>query len=265
MTQLPFDEAMSKRLEKLYRTRDALRRRRLVRDAIAAAPGERILDVGCGGGFYLAELLDSVGANGSLFGVDSSAAMLAMAAQRCEGHDNVAFREGDATALPVDDAVFDAAFSVQVLEYVPDVSAALLEMHRALRSGGRIVVWDIDWATVSWHSSDPDRMDRVLRAWDAHLADPSLPRTLAARMRDAGFRDVTFQGHVFATGDFDPETYGAAMIPLIEDFVAGRAEVGPEMGAAWAAEQRDLGNSNEFFFSCTQFCFQGFSNTTTNR
>src|SRR5665213_1002256 len=117
MSQLPFDEAMAQRLEKLYRPRDALRRRRLVREAIAAAPDERILDVGCGGGFYLAELLDSVGVNGSLVGVDSSAAMLAMAARRCEGHDNLTFREGDATALPVDDAAVDAAFSVQVLEY----------------------------------------------------------------------------------------------------------------------------------------------------
>jgi SAM-dependent methyltransferase len=229
----------------------------LVREAIAAGPGERILDVGCGGGFYLSELLDAVGAEGSLVGVDSSAAMLSIAARRCEGHDNVTFREGDATALLVDDADFDAAFSVQVLEYVPDVNAALVEMHRALRPGGRIVVWDIDWATVSWHSADPDRMSRVLRVWDDHLADPSLPRTLATRMQAAGFRDVTFQGHVFATGEFDPETYGVAMIPLIEDFVAGRAEVGPDEAAAWASEQRDLGDRNEFFFSCTQFCFQG--------
>jgi arsenite methyltransferase len=257
MNQLPFDEATSQRLERLYRTRDALRRRRLVREAIAAGPGERILDVGCGGGFYLAELLDAVGAEGSLVGVDSSAAMLAMAARRCEGHGNVTFREADATALPVGDADFDAAFSVQVLEYVPDVSAALVEVHRALRPGGRIVVWDIDWATVSWYSADPDRMSRVLRAWDDHLADPSLPRTLATRMRAAGFGDVTVQGHVFATGESDPETYGVAMIPLIEDFVAGRAEVGPDEAAAWAAEQRDLGDGNEFFFSCTQFCFQG--------
>jgi ubiquinone/menaquinone biosynthesis C-methylase UbiE len=257
MSQLPFDEAMAQRLEKLYRTRDALRRRRLVREAIAAAPDERILDVGCGGGFYLAELLDSVGVNGSLVGVDSSAAMLAMAARRCEGHDNLTFREGDATALPVDDAAVDAAFSVQVLEYVPDVTAALVEMHRALRPGGRIVVWDVDWATVSWYSSDPARMGRVLRAWDEHLADPSSPRTLAARMRDAGFGDVTFQAHVFATGEFDPETYGVAMIRLIEDFVTGRGGIGADEGAAWAAEQRDLGDRNEFFFSCTQFCFQG--------
>ncbi len=257
MTQFLFDEQMSQRLEKLYRTRDALRRRGLVREAIGARRGEQILDVGCGGGFYLAELLDAVGADGSLVGVDSSAAMLAVAARRCEGHDNVTFREADATALPVEDACFDAAFSVQVLEYVPDVTAALVEMHRALKPGGRLVVWDLDWATVSWHSSDPVRMDRVLRAWDAHLADPSLPRTLATHMREAGFEDARFEAHVFATGEFDPDAYGVGMIPLIEDFVAGPTGMTPDEAASWAREQRDLGERNEFFFSCTQFCFQG--------
>jgi arsenite methyltransferase len=260
VSQLSFDEETSKRLERLYRTRDALRRRSLVREAIAAEAGDRVLDVGCGGGFYVAELLDTVGPDGAIVGVDASAAMLDLAARRCSGHDNVAFREGDALALPVEDARFDVAFSVQVLEYVGDATAALAEMRRALRPGGRVVVWDVDWATVSWHSSDLARMDRVLRAWDEHLAHRSLPRTLAGRMREAGFENVTSQGHVFASTDFDPESYGVALIPLMQDFVAGRDAVTSDDAAAWAAEQEHLGQRGEYYFSCTQFCFQGTKN-----
>ena len=110
---------------------------------------------GCGPGFYVAELLDEVGPDGSIVGLDVSPTMLAVAAKRSEGKPNVAFHEADATALPVGDGEFDAALCVQVLEYVPDPSAALRELHRALRPGGRVLVWDVDWATVSWHSSDP--------------------------------------------------------------------------------------------------------------
>jgi hypothetical protein len=47
------------------------------------------------------------------------------------------------------------------------------------------------------------------------------------------------------------------MIPLIEDFIAGRAGITRDEPTAWAAEQRELGDRDEFFFSCTQFCFQG--------
>src|SRR5207344_884062 len=113
----------------------------------------------------------------------------------------VTIQEGDALALPVEDESFDVVFSVQVLEFVADTTAALAEMRRALRPGGRVVIWDVDWATVSWYSPDPTRMARVLRAWDEHLAHPSLPRTLASRMRSAGFDDITSEGHAFASTD----------------------------------------------------------------
>ncbi len=255
MSQLEFDAEMSQRLERLYRTRDVLRRRSLVHEALAASAGERILDVGCGPGFYVAEILEQVGPGGSVVGIDASPQMLEVAARRCQGHDNVAFHEGDATKLPVDDAGFDAAISVQVLEYVADTAAALGEFHRALRPGGRVLVWDVDWSTVSWHSAEPDRMARVLRAFEEHLTHPSIPRRLTAQLRTAGFGEIRCEGHTFATNALDPETYGTAMMSLISSFVPGRAGVGAGEAGAWAEEQRALGDAGEFFFACVQFCF----------
>jgi arsenite methyltransferase len=257
MAQLRFDDATAKTIQGIYQKRDMLRRRRHVREALAAAPGERILDVGCGPGFYVLELLEEVGPQGSIVGVDSSPDMLAAARHRCDGHANVAFHEGNAAALPVEDAGFDAALCVQVMEYVPEPAAALAEIHRALRPGGRAVIWDIDWATVWWHSCDPERMQRVLRAWDEHLVHPSLPRTLAAQMCTAGFEDVRLQAHSFATIEFDPEAFGVAMLGLIGEFVRGRGGVTEEEAEAWAAEQAALGERGEFFFEGTQFCFTG--------
>jgi SAM-dependent methyltransferase len=257
VSQLAFDEDEAKRIEALYHIRDAARRRRIVRDALGAEPGERVLDVGCGPGFYCAELLEDVGPDGSVVGVDSSEAMLGLAARRCQGHDNVAFHRAGATSLPVEDASFDRAVCVQVLEYVENADAGLAEMHRALRPGGRAVVWDIDWATVSWHSADEARMERALRAWDGHLVHTTLPRTLASRLRSVGFEDVSMEAHTFADAEFDSETYGAALFPFIANYLAGGGRLGEEETEAWAAEQRELGERGEFFFSCTQFCFVG--------
>ena len=146
---------------------------------------------------------------------------------------------------------------MQVLEYVSDIPAALAEIHRALRPGGRVVLWDVDWTTLSWHSADPERMRRALSAWDEHLAHPALPRTLAADLRRAGFEDVRAEGHVFATTELDPETYGGALLPLIEDYVAGRQDFGEAEAAAWANEQRELGERGEFFFSVHPVLLRG--------
>jgi SAM-dependent methyltransferase len=255
MGQISFDADLLPRLEAIYQTRDVQRRRRLVREALDAAPGERILDVGCGPGFYVTELLEQVGPSGAVVGVDSSPQMLAAAAHRNAGHANVTFHEADATELPIEDASFDALVCVQVLEYVRDTAAALAEMHRILRERGRVVVWDTDWSTVSIHSTAPDRMRRVLEAWDGHLAHPALPRTLAAQLGSAGFEDVRVEGHTFATTELVPGSFVASLLELVEQYVDGREETADDEARKWATELRDLGERGEFFFACIQFCF----------
>ena len=257
MAQLEFDEAVVKALEQVYSTRDVLRRRALVREALGAQPGERILDIGCGPGFYVAELLEQVGPDGSVVGVDSSPDMLAVAAHRVEGHDNAAFHEADATSLPVGDEDFDAVLSVQVMEYVEDLERALAEILRALRPGGRVVLWDVDWGTLSVRTEDEARMRKVLDAWDEHLADPVLPRTLGPRMRATGFDGVAAEAHVFATLELSPESYGGNLVPFVEGFVGGRGSVPADELKTWGDEQRELGERGEFYFAVTQLCFTG--------
>ena len=255
MSRLEFDTEQAQQIEAVYRIEDAVRRRRIVRQALRLRPGERVLDVGCGPGFYCAELAGQLGPSGSVVGIDSSPAMLELAARRCAGHENVELREGIAASLPVEDAGFDAALCVQVHEYVEDPAAALDEMYRALRPGGRVLVWDVDWATVSLHTPDPTRTERVLRAWDEHLVHPSLPRTLAPQLRVAGFEQVRMDAHSFATCDLNPETYGAALVPFAAAFVVGRNGITGEDAQAWVAEQQQLGERGEFYFACTQLCF----------
>ena len=216
MAQLEFDENTAKQLEAMYGSRDVLRRRALVRSALGALPGDRIIDIGCGPGFYVAELLEEVRPHGSVVGIDGSDPMLAIARRRCAGHENVSFHQADATSLPVEDGEADGGVSVQVLEYVPDIPAALAEVHRALRPGGRLVVWDVDWGTWSSSSSDPELTERIQRLWDRHLTHPSLPRTLTAQLRSAGFEDVEMEGHLFATNLLDPERYGGMAISMMD-------------------------------------------------
>jgi arsenite methyltransferase len=255
MSQLVFDEKLSRQLEANYSRRDFQRRRRLVENALSAQAGERILDVGCGPGFYVSALLDAVGSTGAVIGIDISADMVAMATKRCESHHNVGFHQASATKLPVDDSSFDAALTVQVLEFIDDVDAALAELHRVLRPGGRLVVWDVDWSTVSWHSDHPERMSHVLRVWDNHLSHPYLPRTLVPRLTSAGFEGIGFEAHAFTTIEYDQESYAVSILPAIARYVAGQDGITEDEAQSWASEQRALGESGRFFFTCLQFSF----------
>jgi trans-aconitate methyltransferase len=98
---------------------------------LAAQPGERILDLGCGDG-QLTERLAAAGA--VVRGVDASAQMVAAARAR-----GVAADEASAEALPYADGEFDAVFSNAVLHWVRDQDAMMREVRRVLRPGGRFV------------------------------------------------------------------------------------------------------------------------------
>src|SRR5713226_4975948 len=165
---LEFDRETARRLEALYTTPAAVARRREYVAALLLHSGERVLDVGCGPGFVAAEMADAIGATGRVCGVDVSESMLALARARCG--DRIEFLFGDATLLPLDDGVFDVAVATQVYEYVSDLEPALTELRRVLRPGGRALIVDTDWESIVWHASDPQRMRRVLAAWDEHLA-----------------------------------------------------------------------------------------------
>jgi ubiquinone/menaquinone biosynthesis C-methylase UbiE len=109
------------------------------------AAGEAVLDVACGPGSVARMAAARVGARGRVVGCDLSAAMLAIAEQKgaVVAGAAIEYHEAPAERLPVDDDEFDVATCQQGLQFMPDRPAALAEMRRALRPGGRlgIAVW----------------------------------------------------------------------------------------------------------------------------
>ncbi len=101
--------------------------------------GERVLDVACGTGIVARLAAARVGESGHVVGVDLNAGMLDMArAQPLPGGVSVDWQEGDATALPCEDATFDVVCCQQGFQFIPDKAATLREMHRVLVPGGRL-------------------------------------------------------------------------------------------------------------------------------
>ncbi len=149
--------------------------------------GEHVVDCGSGSGTdaLIAALL--VGPAGQVIGVDMTPAMLTRArANAAEaGLANVEFREGLLEALPVETGWADVVISNGVLNLVPDKAAALAEMHRVLRPGGRLQVADI---VLGRPVSTTSKQNVSL--WTGCIAGGLLETELRELIAGAGFVDV---------------------------------------------------------------------------
>jgi len=116
-----------------------------LRAALAPEPGETVLEVGPGTGYYALPVARWLEPSGTLHILDLQQEMLdhTMRLARMEGITNIEPRQGDARRLPYPDATFDAAYLVAVLGEVPDQDEALRELRRVVKAGGRIVVGEL--------------------------------------------------------------------------------------------------------------------------
>ena len=228
-------------------------RRQSVLALLGLQSGEAVLDIGSGPGFLADEMAVAVGPTGRVAGIDRSRDMLALARERCAHRPQATFQEADATEIPFPAAMFDAAISVQVYEYVPDMAAALRALCRVLRPGGRAVVVATDWASLVWEAENRARAERVFNAWDEHLTDPYLPRRLAPLLRESGLEVAKVEPYTAVS--LSPEPYATGLARLTADFVPGRRGVTAEDAAAWLADLGETNANGRYFFSLTAFLF----------
>lgn len=167
--------------------------------ALNLQPGQRVLDIGCGGGATSMAIARAVGANGSVVGVDVSQPLLELARKRATSANlNVDFIEADAGAAVFPGSPFDAAFSRFGIMFFEDPVAAFGNIRRALRANGRLafVCWRA-FAENTWSSAALRALTPILKT-PVPPPDPSLPGPFAFAdagkvetiLHGAGWRDI---------------------------------------------------------------------------
>src|SRR3984893_12513687 len=140
MSTLSFAGDMARLQRAIAESHDLVVRRGIVLETLNLRTGERVLELGCGGGYYTHEVAQFVGPTGRVCAIDISPDEIVAAQAGCPEFAWVECREADIAAPPYGNAEFDVVFAVQALEYLSDLDGALRHIHRMLRPRGRLIV-----------------------------------------------------------------------------------------------------------------------------
>jgi ubiquinone/menaquinone biosynthesis C-methylase UbiE len=164
---------MPDRLPKYARRLDALHHafaddfRNIVRK-LGIQPGQIVLDVGCGDGFFTRLLAES---GGHVIGLDNSDAFLQHASAAASDETNIEFVKGDVRKLPQENASVNVIWSAHSMHSYPDIQQCLREFHRVLRPGGLLAILESDNVHSVMLSWPPDLELAVRQAEHREIGD----------------------------------------------------------------------------------------------
>lgn len=236
-----------------------LRLRAWEREQLRLVEGERLLDVGCGLGEAAVALSDDLGETGEVVGVDVSAEMLRVAqANAGAASCSVRFSVGDACALAEPSGSFDAVRSERTLQWIAEPMAAVSEMARVLRPGGRVSLIDTDWSTLMIGVGDNDLASRVRRAMSVERNRPSnIGSRLHELVRTAGFTPLarTTQTHTWSewNPDESPAPDGCFSMESLADNLVDEDQLAPHQRAAFVESIRTAALRHRFTMSLTMY------------
>jgi ubiquinone/menaquinone biosynthesis C-methylase UbiE len=225
-------------------------------DLLAAAPGSRILEVGCGLGDDAAALAGRVTPTGAIVAVDGSEAMVEAARRRHGEVAGLSFDVGDATRLPYDDASFDACRIDRVLQHIADPALAICEMARVLRPGGILVAFDNDWETLMIDSTNRPLTRTILNAWCDRFPSGWIGRRMVGLFLAAGLADVDALPRTMVSNDLGVADGVFSFFATAEGLV-NAGTIDRDDVDRWRNELRTADAAGRFFASYTGFLVSG--------
>jgi ubiquinone/menaquinone biosynthesis C-methylase UbiE len=179
------------------------------------ATGHSVLDYGCGPGWLAIELARRVGPSGHVHAADINRDFLARAAAHVAAdgmRERVTFHHILGESIPLADRSLDRVLTKNVLEYVTDLHATLVELHRVLKPGGRLHVVDSDWGMLAVEPLGAEAIGELFAAASVAYRTPLIGRKLHGALRSSGFVEVKVQilASADTRGHFSPIVFNMA-------------------------------------------------------
>lgn len=174
------------------------------------ASGTRALEIGCGPGFVTALMAEEC-APGEAFGLDASDELLDAANRLVKPqHKNITFIKGDAYETGLAPASYDFIYNRMIYQHLADPLRAVKEAKRLLRSGGKIVIADVDagWQMIEPNCPEFNQLNELAcRAQVKVGGDRFIGRKLPAILEQAGFKDIKLDIATFTSLDIDSKKF----------------------------------------------------------
>jgi ubiquinone/menaquinone biosynthesis C-methylase UbiE len=218
----------------------------------------RILDVGCGTGVVTRALARRNDFSGTTVGVDHSPALIeaaqAFAAEVGLDH-RVEFQTGDIHALEYDNDSFDIVFAHTVLSHVTDPLVALKEMARVTKAKGKIVIFDGDYASLTFAYPPDGGLAQAMEAaiLKTIVNNPRVMRDIPFMFRNIGLELIHTASQILA--EVSAGSFWASAAEAYGPLVAQAGLLPEDQVDAWLVWQRQAISEGVFFASCNYYTY----------
>jgi ubiquinone/menaquinone biosynthesis C-methylase UbiE len=209
--------------------------------------GSSVIEAGCGNAAALSDILSTVGTKGRVAGIDPTKAFIESARTRAGqlGAANARFEVGDIRSIPFADGEFHAAFCDKVLIHAGPPKAALAEMMRVTRGGGRVGA--IEWLPFfAVSSSQPAALDAFNGVFRNAVYEYFISCNLARHFRAAGLKDVRTEAFLAHTDNLDAHPFWRAFIVQQMPMFIHAGLIEEATAQAFLADLEELNAKREF-------------------
>lgn len=217
------------------------------------APGDSLLEVGCGTGEDSRNFSELVGTTGLVTAIDTSDTMLEEAKRRTpKSQSNITYHNADIQKVDFASASFSKCWSQRVFQHLPNPEQALGEIHRVLKPEGRLVILDTDWETFVIDSTNKKLTRKITEGFCDIIQNGWIGRQLPRLCTQANFQVVDYFSNTIIANDLNFLLNHLGVNEVLH-YLTQQNEVSSTEVKSWKEELQRNSDAGSFFYSVTMF------------